>query len=345
MRRVLFVDSQSEVPYDERSPGDPACAIGGSEATLARIAAGLATDRHIDVVQMARTEHHHGGGVHWHPWSALAELAARADAIVVQRHDALAPRLRRWSRTARIVLWLHDSIDLAGAPSSTLRAELRALTYRMVGVTRVCVSPFHAENVRAALDLGRMAPRLFRPDIRVICNPVIAHAPDPCPPLDRDKLVYCSAPTNRLPMILDAFAAVRAAIPSMRLHLACPAYDQFDPEALPPDSGVVAMGPLPQTRLHAELADALCLFYPQSNVAEAFGLVFAEAHALGTPALAHDFGAARDLLSPEERIDARDIPAVVARIIAWRDGARPAVARNPAFALETILDQWRGLLG
>lgn len=341
-RRLLFVDSQSEVAYDETSPGNPAHAIGGSEATLVRVACGLGMGFAVDVVQKARTVLHEGGGVRWHPWDALDRLAAQVDTIVVQRHDALALPLRRRNRRARIVLWLHDSIDLARAPAGTVRAELRALTFAALKVTRVCVSPFHAANFRAALDLGRLAPALFPPDIHVICNPVIAHLPDPRPPLDRDKLVYCSAPTGRLPMVLDAFAAVRAAIPSMRLHVASPAYDVADAADAP--EGVTFLGALSQARLHAELSDALCLFYPQWKVAEAFGLVFAEAHALGTPALAHDFGAAVDLLSPEERLDARDLPAVVARIKAWRDGARPQVAANPAFALDAVLDQWRALL-
>ncbi len=341
-RRLLFVDSQSEVAYDETSPGNPAHAIGGSEATLVRVAIGLAADFTIDVVQHARATPHAGGGVNWQPWDQLDRLAAQADAIVIQRHDALAPRLRRRNARARIVLWLHDWVDLDSAPRGTSRAELRALVYRMVGVTRVCVSPAHAANIAEALQRDRLFPALFRPDIRVIYNPVVVLRPAPAPPVDRDRLLFASAPWKGIEQVLAAFAAVRAAIPSMQLFIASPAYDVADNAAAP--EGVTFLGPLPQDRIHAELAGALCLFGPQAKVPETFGLVFAEAHALGTPALAHDFGAAVDLLSPEERLDARDLPAVVARIKAWRDGARPQVAANPAFALDTILTQWRALL-
>lgn len=341
-RRILFVDSQSEVAYDESSPGDPAQPIGGSEATLVHVARGLAGDFAVDVVQQARTAAHVGGGVSWHPWDALDRLAAQADAIVIQRHDALAPRLRRRNRRARIVLWLHDWVDPDTAPRGRLRAELRALVYRVVGVTRVCVSPAHAANVAQALDCDRLVPGLFRPDIRVIYNPVVVHRPQPAPPVDRDRLLFASAPWKGIEQVLEAFAAVRNAIPSMRLSIASPAYDVADAARAP--EGVTFLGALPQDRLHAELAAALCLFGPQAKVPETFGLVFAEAHALGTPALAHDFGAAVNLLAPEERLDARDLPAVVARIEAWRAGARPQVAANPAFALDTVLAQWRALL-
>lgn len=342
MRKILFVDSQSEAAYDETSPGNPAHAIGGSEATLVHVACGLARDFPVDVVQQARTVPHEGGGVRWHAWDALDRLAAQADAIVIQRHDALAPRLRRRNARARIVLWLHDWIDLETAPRGALRAELRALVYRMVGVTRVCVSPAHAANVEAALRLGRLAPGLLRPDIRVICNPVIVHPPQTAQAVDRDTLIFASAPWKGLEQVLEAFASVRAVIPAMRLRIASPAYDVADGDAAP--EGVTFLGALPQDRLHAELASALCLFGPQAKVPETFGLVFAEAHALGTPALAHDFGAAADLLTPEERLDARDLRAVVARIKAWREGARPHVTADPAFALDAVLDQWRALL-
>lgn len=345
-RRILFVETFGGAVYDDRALGQAGPAIGGSETTLVRIACGLAATHHVDVVQYVRKEPRDGGDVRWHPWSALRQLARAADAIVVQRHDELAPRLRRFALRTPIFLWNHDSIDYAELPPPSFKADREALLHGLAGVTRVCLSPFHAANQAEALQRQRRLPGPPSPRIRVIPNPVVVYPPDPRPPLDRDKLVYCSSPTDRLPMILAAFAAARAEMPSLRLHLASPRYDPIREEDLPADRrGIVLMGSLPQPELHRQLSDALCLFYPQWVVPEAFGLVFAEAHALGTPALAHDFGAAVDLLTPDERLDARDLSAVVARVRAWRDGARPQVSANPALTLEAVLGQWRELLG
>ena len=135
------------------------------------------------------------------------------------------------------------------------------------------------------------------------------------------------------------------------------------------------LGALPQARVHAEVRGALCTFFPNFIIPETFGLVFAESHALGTPVLTVDCGAALEVLGdrrevlplkPGYRVYERALrrlparlrrgPARVAaagglfdafveRISEWRAGSRPQVAPDPRFPLATVATRWRELLG
>ena len=120
---------------------------------------------------------------------------------------------------------------------------------------------------------------------------------------------------------------------------------------------------------------ALCTFHPNFLIPETFGLVYAESHALGTPVLTHDFGAAAEVVGdPRQLLPVkrayrgyegavgglpprwRRLPARLAarlglfdayveRVREWRSGARPVVGPDPRFALDTVTAQWRELLG
>ncbi len=128
--------------------------------------------------------------------------------------------------------------------------------------------------------------------------------------------------------------------------------------------------------MHAQVRRSLCTFHPNFRIPETFGLVYAESHALGTPVLTHDFGAAAEVVGdPRQLLPVkRGLPllrggrsvrcrraggacrrawprapglfdAYVERIRDWRGGARPVVAPDPRFALDTLAAQWRELLG
>lgn len=64
------------------------------------------------------------------------------------------------------------------------------------------------------------------------------------------------------------------------------------------------------------MRSALCLFYPQTSFAESFGLVIAEANAVGTPALLHaGLGANEEFASSTEQcVDGSDPEAVAVLI-------------------------------
>jgi glycosyltransferase involved in cell wall biosynthesis len=134
------------------------------------------------------------------------------------------------------------------------------------------------------------------------------------------------------------------------------------------------LGAQPQARMHREVRSALCTFFPNFVIPETFGLVFAESHALGTPVLTYDCGAAREVLCDGAQLlpvpaAARAYEALAAhlpfswrrgaarlassaglfdtardRIRAWREGQRPRAAPDPRFRLSAVSARWRALL-
>jgi glycosyltransferase involved in cell wall biosynthesis len=80
-----------------------------------------------------------------------------------------------------------------------------------------------------------------------------------------------------------------------------------------------------------------------TRVPETFGLVFGESHAVGTPVLAHHFGAAPEMLSPAEVLDARNLDAVTNRLADWCRNGRPTVAARPEYLIAEVARRWTEL--
>jgi glycosyltransferase involved in cell wall biosynthesis len=183
--------------------------------------------------------------------------------------------------------------------------------------------------------------------------------------------VFFSSPNKGLRFALDAFRALRRRMPDLRLCVGNPGYKRFAAAGI---AGVEWLGSLPHARVVAETRAALCAFSPNFVIPETFGLVFAESHAVGTPVLTHDCGAAREVLgdagqllpvtwaqrayeAPLHRLEPhwRAVPALLAdrlglfdryieRIRLWRDGGRPRVGPDPRFRLSVIAAEWRSYL-
>jgi glycosyltransferase involved in cell wall biosynthesis len=189
--------------------------------------------------------------------------------------------------------------------------------------------------------------------------------------VDPEKLVFFSSPNKGLYFALDAFRELRRALPGLRLVVGNPGY-----KALPAlqNAGVELLGAQPQSRVHLQVRSALCTFFPNFLIPETFGLVFAESHALGTPVLTHDCGAAAEVVADPAQLlpvsaAARCYEALagglppawragparlagtaglfddyVERIRQWREGARPQVAPDARFRLSAVTSRWRALL-
>ena len=165
--------------------------------------------------------------------------------------------------------------------------------------------------------------------------------------VDRNRMILFSTPNKGASQVVAAFGAVRNALPSMQLDIAGSTeavLEQYVP-GVARMAGIRILGRLPRDEVLAYVRTSLCVFYPQYEHPETFGLVFAEANAVGTPVIAHDFGAAREVLGdPEQLVDARDHEAVVARVARWREGGRPRVHGRDAFRASTVIGEWRHLL-
>lgn len=317
---ILFFDVTCPAPYDRDALARGV--LGGTEGTVVRVAEDLGATHDVAVFQ--------------HNRAAAARTAARwlvGDAralpddvrhVVLLRNPLFLPFLRRRYPAARLWFWLHDH------PGGRLPAARD--TILAVDPEVVTVSDYHARITRQAVPGAR---------VRTIHNPIDdALVPDGTP-VDPLKLVFLSARERGLADALKLHQALRAHAP-FELHVVA----KVQPgEALVSGPGVIDHGPLPHAKAVDQLRGALCLFYPNHGHPETFGLVMAEANAVGTPALVHDFGASREVTAhPDEVLDARDGAAVIARVLAWHRGGRPQVTLRPSFRRSAVLATWREAL-
>lgn len=352
MSRTVFFDPSCLQPYDTQTLHESA--LGGSEATLARIADSLGAL----VVQHNRT----AASGRYLPVAPLPGI----EQVVVNRDSRALPAVRRLYPGARIFLWLHDRL----APRSR-RARWLASTAGLLLETSthiVCVSEYQRRDVEATLHSIGLRDQLR---VSTIYNPVEDSLVPDDSAVDPDTLVFFSSPNKGLRFALDAFGAMRARMPALRLLVANPGYYS---EPLVDVEGVRNLGSQPPQRLHVHVRGSLATFAPNWRIPETFGLVFAESLAVGTPVLTHDCGAALEVIgdprqvlpvAPAARVYQalcgampthwRRIPAVAAarlglfdiyidRVIAWRRGERPLVKPDPRFRLSHIAAQWRALL-
>lgn len=294
----------------------------------------------------------------------LPVAGAKSTEHVVVLRDARALRdARRLFPNARPHVWLHD----LARPGSTRARWLELARPELSGATLVCVSEFLRKRVASIIE-GWGSPE--RVKVSTIFNPIDDDlAPDQtC--IDDSKLLYLSSPNKGLAYALMAFLALRRVMPQLRLYVANPGYKlqvKCDLE------GVVWLGTLPPRAAVAQARSALGIFMPNLVIPETFGLVYAEANAVGTPVLAHDVGAASEVLhaanpplastvgqracarllrqvglSPARVLSrvalrAGIIDAYIDTLREWRTGHRPQVLGDERFRLQVVAAQWRKL--
>ena len=79
--------------------------------------------------------------------------------------------------------------------------------------------------------------------------------------------------------------------------------------------------------------------------AQGYGLLLAEANALGTPVIAPPVGAAPEIVGdPRQAAPLGDAVALAARIRAWQQGGRPRPTADPRFSPERVARDWLTLL-
>jgi glycosyltransferase involved in cell wall biosynthesis len=351
MSSVLFFDPVCQHPYDTRTLQQQA--LGGTEATLTRVADAL------DAYVMQHNRAERWG--RYLPPQALPEVRH----VVLNREARALPQVQALFPEARVYLWLHDQLRPGGKRARRLAACAPGMG--AAAVTVVCVSDAQRRGVEAVLEVLAL-----RPAVRslTIYNPIDETLMPDGTTVDERRLVFFSSPNKGLGFALDAFGALRRAMPDLQLLVGNPGYKADRAVRLP---GVEFLGPLPQARMHQQVRGALCTFFPNFVIPETFGLVFAESHALGTPVLTVDCGAALEVLGdPAEVLPLRPayrayealvgglpfalrrLPArlaaraglfepFVARVREWRGGARPRVHPDARFLLGRIVTQWRAL--
>jgi glycosyltransferase involved in cell wall biosynthesis len=348
--RIVFFDPVCPIPYSKASLDGGG--LGGSEACVVRVAEEL----DACVVQHCRDT---AEGRYRPPFAS-----ADVEHAVVSRDARALPEVRRRFPNARLYVWLHD----LAAPGSTRAKWLTRTQSSLDGVTLICVSDFLHARIAAVVD------ELDSPDavsIRTIFNPIADDLLPSGEAIDENKLIFLSSPNKGLSYALTAFQAMREAMPGLRLFVANPGYRELQVREIP---GVFWLGKLPNAQAITHARSAFAVFMPNLLLPETFGLVYAEANAVGTPVLAHDVGAAREVLHAanpvlpvraRQRVCARVtrefgaraphwlsgaaqslgvFDDYIATLRAWRAGQRPTVVGNPRFRLSEVVREWRRLL-
>ena len=338
--KLVFIDPKCPTPYQSdtlRSQG-----LGGTEGTVVRIAQGLSRQHQVLVLQHNRhTTLNESRRLTFAPISTLLEAVRGADHVFfVQKAQHLATVAQH--SHARLWVWLHNYLH--DEVPYFWRDHLR----HRLGI--VCVSQSHAAHTHAYLR-QHWANRvslgwLGRGGLAYLHNPVNENlAPDASVPHQRHKLVFFSSPYKGLEQVLPLFHQARAQLPGLQLFVADPGYVRnFDDNTLNAP-GIVRLGSLAQPELLRHVREALCVFYPQQKRPETFGLVYAEANAVGTPVLAHRFGSAQEVLCDSNPpLDASQPGLVLATLKQWVEEGAPATQVRPEFQRDWVLARWQAFL-
>lgn len=316
---VMFIDVMAPRAYDDPSALQ---GLGGTEATLLQIASGLAAHGPVAVAQARRNTAATVQNVSFLPWPTATDAFAT---LIVINSWKLAVRLKRQRPATRVALWLHVF------PGRHNRHMARAL--RDAGVQVIAVSKSHAAWLTQFMGGAALV-------MHVAFNPIRDDLVPDATPRDPDLLLFASAPHKGLDQVLTRFCRLQRDIPTLRLAIADPGYLRW-PVARD-GRGLIWLGTLSQDDLMAQYRRALCLFMPQTHFAETFGLVIAEANAVGCPALLQSgLGANNEVAcAGSAAMDVTDDVALSRQVAAWRE-APPTCHARPEFRLSAVLATWR----
>lgn len=245
---------------------------------------------------------------------------------------------------AKLFYWMHD------IPSKRLWKYKRKL--QRLGCDIIAISNYQIELIEKAWR-GNVWQRFIdkvvatkKPAIHVVYNPVDDKLKPDNTPIKNNKLLFYSAPDRGLEIILENFKAVKEKLNHFELHIAHPGYSSLDDyQHLLKQPGINILGSLSHDDIIKVVREAYCIFYPQAKKPECFGLVYAEANAVGTPVLAHAFGAANEILLNESQlINAKSPHEIIKRLDTWQQQGRPKVALDKKFRPNAVRKAWFDLL-
>ncbi len=320
--KILFVDCVAYKPYTYVTPTKEG--LGGSESTVVRIAHGLAQRNHqvflFNRIDTARTQIDYIYGI----GHLGAETPYPTPDVVI--HIRFGTQVAYWKEcypSARHIVWYHD---FAGSWLTKEESDLEG----------ICVSHWHKMNLEKYIST---VPDFIKRPIYVIYNAVVTY-----PVLNKKiagRLGYFSSPHKGLQRCYELYARAKKERPYLSFAYSNPGY--FADEYLPAEA--INMGQMIHSQVSEELSKCEVLFYPAATYPETFGIVMAEANAVGTPVLACDLGAARELLGNGNTILATDSTdeQIIAALFEMLD-RKPLVMADARFSINSVLDQWEHLL-
>ncbi len=332
MTHILFADTTHPKPYDFDDLVTQA--MGGTESSLLRTAKILSSRNHqVTLFQQHRTATKKQHNILFiGPGEITPSLMP--DHVVILRKFPQLTQFKQHFPDAKYHLWIHTYKNWEYVLKRSIRFK--------PAWQLITNSHTHAKHCSDILNQGIFGRiyNLFKSkiSIKTCYNPIPAELAEfPTQTRDHNKLLFLSAPNKGLAQVLKTFQQINQHLKDLQLYIANPGYRQDHPKDIP---NVHYLGALPAAEVKHHIATSLCVFYPQNSFAETFGLIYAEANALGTPVMAHDIGAAREILHPNNAlIDAEDNYQITKTLAQWQRQL-PAVSYRSEFDDPAIYQQW-----
>lgn len=337
VHKIAFIDTTYPEAYDFDTLA--AQAIGGTESSILRTAAILADIGHeVSIIQHTRQENLTQRQVKF--WSRAEGLQQGFDHVIVLRKWPQLKTYQQHFPDAQFYLWLH----------TYKKAEFvfKRLMSLPRPVTLIGNSATHQAHLDDCLHRSYLGQCLSLFGVKKLS---VTHAYNPIPRhwstlrsdhKNKQQMMFISAPNKGLTQVLDHFKTIKAQLPEMKLLVANPGYRD---DVKKTQDGVEWLGALPQQALLSQVAKSLCVLYPQTTFAETFGLIYAEANAVGTPVLAHDIGSAREILHPENPlVNGHEVAAIIQLLKQWQSHP-PNVSYRDVFDDAAVAKQWQSILG
>lgn len=168
--------------------------------------------------------------------------------------------------------------------------------------------------------------------------------------INANQIVYASAWTKGLPMVLDLFQYISSKDPSFQLVLMSPGYEWDTVKqivsSLKQNFGnrIIIHGPSDKMKYSDIIAKSLCVM--SARFPETFGCVFAESCFLGTPVIADIYsGAVREMIDPEFIVNYDDKDKVFRKLIDIRNQrTKMRIELRDEFKEKHISQQWIDLV-
>lgn len=330
---ILFIDIVAYKPYDANTLQKEA--LGGSEASLIRVARGLARRGHdvsvFQAVDAHREEVMIKGVRHVHDSSEL-----NPDVVVHFRTGELVDAFREQYPKARHLMWAQDFFNKESVIGLDGEEIICLSDAHKAQIEQTFASCFQVESFRLKMSTPKAIHKIY--NIVEVDGAKLDKVPG--------RLGFFSSPHKGLDQVLSLFQKIKK--PGMELVIGNPGYLGLNGHAVQfDDPGVTVLGELSHPRVMEELSKCEALFYPQTVFPETFGIILAEANAMGVPVLCHDFGAAKEMVKYGHVVDCTD-SAMVKRclddILDRAQNGAPKPQLHPEFTESAVIDQWEALL-
>lgn len=321
---VIFFDAVASRYYDRMILEKNA--LGGTEATVIRIAEGLASlGLKVAVVEANPNINY------FEPVMGQFCFFLHGDDIqkmtckhYIQLRRNYFPQL---FKGAKKYIWLHDvaSDEKEWVPS-----------LQEYNIKLICVSRWHKNNIYEETKYD---------NITYVYNPIldqIYFSPDQTAEVNKNILVWMSSPHKGLGHALQLFKEMRDENPQLQLIVFNPGYLQLDVSRLATQPGVNLYGGIPSINMWNIVRKALCAFYPV-QYDETFGMVAAEANALGTPMATFPRAALKEVISSDNQFANSDAE-IKRKVLDWVKNGRPIVVGKDEFKFSNVIMDWVKLL-